>query len=298
MLGRNNLGDMHVWVEARLSDYVDNQLPSAERTQLEQHLSGCAQCRSSLESLRWTISLVKQAPVPALKRSFTLAVTPKSQPTFAFGFARLATVLATLLLIAVFGVDAITQFGGASAPAMAPAKSGATAQDVALAPTLTVPAAELSAPSTLPTSAPMPTVAPKPTQAPPVPAALPPAPTKALEPAAATGAPTTRAVLEGAPKLLTPTSSPRQPIAGAAVVTATFPAPTATFAPSPAATLAPTALPSPTTIALARGEPTRVPASPPVETPQPPVTPLRVVEIGLLFFVIFFGVLTILLQRK
>ena len=126
MVGRNNSTNVHAWVEARLSEYLDNQLAANERAQIEQHLRECVDCRASFESLRWTIALVKQAPAPALPRAFTLAVPAVAkrapQKSLAFGLAQFATALATLLLLAVIGVDVITQFGGgvtATAPSAA-----------------------------------------------------------------------------------------------------------------------------------------------------------------------------------
>ncbi|HEX7593570.1 MAG TPA: zf-HC2 domain-containing protein, partial [Anaerolineae bacterium] len=102
----------HAWVEERLSAYIDNQLAPLERAQLERHLRDCVRCQASLASLRWTVSLVQQAPAPALPRAFTLPVPARHAPAFGFGLARLATVAATLLLFAVIGVDAISQLGG------------------------------------------------------------------------------------------------------------------------------------------------------------------------------------------
>ncbi len=177
----------HAWVEERLSVYVDNQLAPKERVQLEHHLRDCARCQASLASLTWTLSLVKQVPVPTLPRSFTLPVPASTRraPSFDFGFAGLATVAATLLLFAVLGVDAISQLGGgftASAPAAL--QNAANPTSVALAPSQ----AQDQAKEATPTSPVRPLVAPQPTAAPAAsspaqPAALPPAPASATSPA-------------------------------------------------------------------------------------------------------------------
>ncbi len=50
-----------------------NSLPTTEQKQIEQHLAECAQCRANAESLRWTIGLLKQAPVPTSSRVFVSA---------------------------------------------------------------------------------------------------------------------------------------------------------------------------------------------------------------------------------
>ncbi len=41
---------------ARLSEYLDDELDSAERAELETHLDGCAECRTALEQLRRVIA--------------------------------------------------------------------------------------------------------------------------------------------------------------------------------------------------------------------------------------------------
>ncbi|MCL4394106.1 MAG: zf-HC2 domain-containing protein, partial [Chloroflexi bacterium] len=184
---RKGLSGEHAWVEERLSAYIDDQLASNERARLERHLDGCAECRASLASLRWTVTLVRQAPVPAIPRSFALPrsaatvrdarpATPRRLPTFAFGAASLATALATLLLLAAVGLDAITHLGagrGAVPPSAAPAAPNVAFQSarptsVARA-QATEPAQESAA---VPTSPPEPMLAPS--RVTPAPTALPP----------------------------------------------------------------------------------------------------------------------------
>ncbi|MBI3536676.1 MAG: zf-HC2 domain-containing protein [Chloroflexi bacterium] len=64
---------MHGWVDARLSAYMDNQLALDERARVDAHLRECARCKKSLASLQWTIALAKQAPAPVTNKSFTLS---------------------------------------------------------------------------------------------------------------------------------------------------------------------------------------------------------------------------------
>lgn len=45
------INEMDSW-RARLSEYLDDELDPAERTELETHLDGCAECRTTLEQLR------------------------------------------------------------------------------------------------------------------------------------------------------------------------------------------------------------------------------------------------------
>ena len=324
MLGRNNSANVHTWVAARLSEYVDNRLAANERAQIEQHLRECADCRASFESLRWTIALVKQAPAPVLPRAFTLAVPEKRTPqkSLAFGLAQFATALATLLLLAVIGVDVITQLGGGTMatapsaakqyipPTLAVAAAPATvARDQAL-PTTQAQAAEAAkptqalkpaAPLAAPTAAPMPTMAP----AAALPAPLNVLPTATAPRALGAGAPETPET-KGATTDTTAKSSSATPAlrAGFAITaTTTIPAPTATVAPTVTATSVPptaTALASPTAVAQARAEAARAPQPTLVQpaSAQPPVTSVRVVEFGLLFLVILFGAAVVVMWRR
>ena len=41
---------------ARLSEYLDDELDSSERAELETHLDGCAECRTALEQLRRVVT--------------------------------------------------------------------------------------------------------------------------------------------------------------------------------------------------------------------------------------------------
>ncbi len=74
--------DQHNWEERReqLSALLDNELPAAERAELEAHLQSCAACRAELESLRRASALLRALPQPALPRSFLLPTEPAAQP--------------------------------------------------------------------------------------------------------------------------------------------------------------------------------------------------------------------------
>jgi hypothetical protein len=323
----------HVWVEERLSAYIDNQLTPLEQAQLERHLRGCARCQASLASLRWTVSLVKQAPAPALPRMFTLPVPNQTRraASFGFGFARLATVVATLLLFAVIGLDAISQLGGGfvgSAPAPAALQNAANPTSVALAPSQTQDQAKEATPTSSPvrlSAAPQPTSAPAPTgpvqppALPPAPAILP-SPTEVLglggggpetvetaptpsakaagspaplprAPAVAPGGPMTTTLAAGAASLATPVPPTSTPQATA---TTRLPAATATV-PSP--TVLAKASPTPNVQAFA--QPTLASLPPSVaETPRQIASPVRAAEVGLFFLAVFFAAVTVLLRRR
>lgn len=182
MVDRKTFRESHLWVEERLSDYMDNQLPGLERVQLERHLRDCARCQRTLASLQWTLALLKQAPSPKLPRSFTLPVPPQPAhaPLFGLSALRLATALATLILVSLIGVDLIMQYGGgplssASMPAAQSVPSQPTLAAMvppAVPPTSpanvqVAPAGVQPTPTSAPTSAPAATVVPAvPTAAP------------------------------------------------------------------------------------------------------------------------------------
>lgn len=104
---------LHAYVEARLSDYVDGQLPDDERARVQEHLRGCEQCRASLDSLQWTISLLKQVPAPGLPRQFTLPVTPRvparGVPDWLVWSLRGVAVAATAIVVVLVGINLLVR---------------------------------------------------------------------------------------------------------------------------------------------------------------------------------------------
>jgi len=46
-------------IVALLSDYLDGRLPAAVRSDLEQHLGGCSECATFVESFRSTVTLLQ-----------------------------------------------------------------------------------------------------------------------------------------------------------------------------------------------------------------------------------------------
>ena len=60
----------------KLSEYLDARLPGGERGRVTEHLESCSRCREELDSLRATISHLRQLPQHTLPRSFTLAGPP------------------------------------------------------------------------------------------------------------------------------------------------------------------------------------------------------------------------------
>ena len=59
---------------AKLMEYVEGSLPTAEAAELEMHLSGCASCREELESWRRLEAQLQDFPLVAEPANFTAAV--------------------------------------------------------------------------------------------------------------------------------------------------------------------------------------------------------------------------------
>ena len=85
-----------------LSDYLDGELPEAERIALEAHLQGCDSCTEELESLRATVQLMHRMPEVEAPRSFRIApaavaapTPPSEKPVFLWAM-RVSTALAVV----------------------------------------------------------------------------------------------------------------------------------------------------------------------------------------------------------
>lgn len=332
MSEQNNSEQQHGWVEDRLSSYIDNQLDALERARLERHLQTCDDCRQSLDSLRWTVSLVRLSPRPALPRQFTLPRqfdlrAPAPRPLFGLATLRLATAIATLILVSLLGIDLIQQNGGASAPALRSAARPASLPPTVSAPAAASPTTEtrsesqvfgVAPPAVAPTSVPTPMLRSVPTSAP-ASTAAPAAATAASPPTAmaqkslsqATAAPTSATPATTGPTLPqmglgagpVPTSEPN---AADSAQTLIIPSPTISAVPTresqkPAdmtgqVTLPPTIAPNeqalnlPTLPPTSYGESTR-------ETLDF-TTPLRIAELVALFATVFLGTALILMRFR
>ncbi|MCX7839353.1 MAG: zf-HC2 domain-containing protein [Anaerolineae bacterium] len=285
MFGQNNSARAHQWVEERLSEYVDNRLSPRERVTIEQHLADCATCRASLESLRWTIALVKQVPAPALPRSFTLPMpAPRAQRvSLAFGLAQFGAALATLLLLAVIGVDVLMQWSGVTGAPMPSAASEFAEPTLAIAAAPPTPARDQAgALRAEPTQPPAPTRAPQPTL---------------IAPAVAPLAPQPSATIDWQAEKARSATPPR---IGVAAIS-----PTATSTPTIAATPVPptataTLVPSPTWIAQARDERARAPQPTPIPRVVTPFDTnlLRTLEVILFVLALFFGAIVLVMWKR
>lgn len=280
MFGQNNSARVHQWVEERLSEYVDKRLSPREGAAIEQHLAECAMCRASLESLRWTIALVKQAPAPALPRAFTLPVpAPRAQRfSLAFGLAQFGAVLATILLLAVIGIDVLIQGGGVPLPYAASEETVPTLEIAAapLTPARDQVGIVLAEPTTSPASA----RAPQPT-------AASPAVTPLALPSATVDVQTEKAHRA--------TPAPRVGVAAISPTATSTPTLTATPVPPTA-----TALPAPPQMVQAREEPARIPQPTPIPRAGTPfdTNVLRTVEVILFALALFFSAMVLVMWKR
>lgn len=103
-----------------LSAYSDNTVDVVERRRVEQYLDECRACAQELRELRMFKELLGDLPKLQPPRSFTLDPHAAPRPRWLlFPTLRLASVMATLLLFVVLGVDGLGSMGGTSAPTSA-----------------------------------------------------------------------------------------------------------------------------------------------------------------------------------
>ena len=75
----------HAQAQSTFSDYVDGSLPERQRTEVEQHLAACIQCRTELAAFRNTLGSLgrlKQAAPPSLLGDIKQQIYKRSQGRF------------------------------------------------------------------------------------------------------------------------------------------------------------------------------------------------------------------------
>lgn len=296
-----------------LSAYIDGRLLGRARQEFEARLAREPELRARLEATRRMLGLVRSLPPVPAPRNFLLDPAKYGRPAHVrraarwYPTLRLATTLATALLILVFAADlilsqALTPTFRAAAPAAAPhiATAGREARQKTEEVEATVPPAPEVFSATAPTAPPMLAVQPTPPpgeadqlpsaaageQAPEGALAVTPAPATRLGPAAAGDTDTVDGLGTGQPPTPGPTEPEHTPTAEAP---AAIPTPVEVGQAPPQAPL-----PAP-------GEPS--PESAPVYTPEGPPQPplpsslLRAIEIGLAVLVVLLVGATILAWR-
>ena len=70
----------HSKLRELLSSYIDGEVTDAERARVEEHLATCDACHEELESLRWTVSVLKEMPEIQTSRSFAVSAPSDRAP--------------------------------------------------------------------------------------------------------------------------------------------------------------------------------------------------------------------------
>ncbi len=121
---RNRGNHVHLDIEL-LSAYIDGEVTPDEVARVERHLPGCRRCAEELESLRWTVNLLREAPLVTVPRSFTIRpvdLEPETRrrrftlPGWLFRGLQWATVATAVLTILVFAADFLNIGQPAGAP--------------------------------------------------------------------------------------------------------------------------------------------------------------------------------------
>ena len=268
----------HGRLRGLLSSYVDGQVSPRQSLQVEEHLSGCDECRAELESLRATVALLQALPQLDLPRSFALASPPmpaRARPTY-FWATGLATSVAALLLVAVVVADVFeviaqpeaVQFTAAAAPETllgAPEAAAALAApraSVAEEAAAAAPAPALALPE--PTAVTAPRLAPSPVPSPAMAAAAPRPAADAVAPVEPSPAPPSGLAAAAAPAAPSPVAAVERDAAPAAALQAAAPL----AAPPPPSSQTPAAATA-ETLAAAPRAPAAMTTPCPAPTPQP-----------------------------
>ena len=283
-----------------LSSYIDDEVSDSERRRVERHLPTCEECRQELESLRVTVTALRQLPEIQTARSF--AITAEPQPMrdglgWVLG-VRLAASAAAVVLVGLILADVTGLLVQTDLPEWTRqsdrAQSEAPAQPAAPAPAAFAPTAA-PAPAPAPgaqaaparpqaaiPAAPAAAAAPVATAAPAEPPAAPaPAPAPTMAPAAAammadsepTQVPTPEPSMESQDEVAEPSLiAAREAVSAASAMVATSSpesVPEKTASGPDAVSHTATATPSPTPTSTVTATPTPVP----LDTPTPTTTP-------------------------
>lgn len=106
----------HEFCQEELSAFLDGQLNWRERSRVRKHLERCAACRRDLASLQQTVTLLRATPKIKPPRSFFIPASEKvkqrqwQRTRLAYGYLRMATAMATVLLVLVVSSDALLRF--------------------------------------------------------------------------------------------------------------------------------------------------------------------------------------------
>ncbi|HEX8683220.1 MAG TPA: zf-HC2 domain-containing protein, partial [Ardenticatenaceae bacterium] len=119
-----------------LSAYLDDEVTPDEHARVSEHLTGCEACRSELEGLRFTVSLLQRLPVEPPPRTFYVTeamITPEARPAWwqrwrnplVSSLGAVAALLLFVLLVQVPRMGGNTQSAATTAQEAAPLAMGA-----------------------------------------------------------------------------------------------------------------------------------------------------------------------------
>lgn len=112
--GRNLNQGNHVHLESELlSAYIDGEVTPDEAARVEQHLPTCRHCADELESLRWTVNLLREVPPIPVPRSFAVRladlepepVQRRPLPRWLLNGLQWATAATALLMMLLIAAD-------------------------------------------------------------------------------------------------------------------------------------------------------------------------------------------------
>ena len=140
---------------------MDGRLSSGEREKVERHLEGCSGCSAELESLRYTVSLLRRVPARSPRRVYTLAEAPPltstpwrvRTPVWAYGAA--ASVFVALFAL-VLSADLSGSLSGDGSGLRVPDQQQDSPAASERSELMSDPEAEESAAVSMPTATPEP----------------------------------------------------------------------------------------------------------------------------------------------
>src|SRR5258708_2866082 len=124
----------------RLSEYIDGELTSDERAQLEAHLAACAECAGTLEELREVVERAGSLPPRPPAADLWPGIMPRLEPSapvapfrprtmgrrFSFTMPQLVAAGLALMVMSGSGVWVLQHGGRATGPPPGAAAGGPT----------------------------------------------------------------------------------------------------------------------------------------------------------------------------
>lgn len=120
------MNDKHETISEQLSDYLDGELEARDQAAVEQHLSGCVNCRKALAGLRTVVNTARELPAAPVDidlwrgietriqgdASRAVPFAPPPRRTFAFTLPQLAAAGIALVMMS----GGLVYFAGARQP--------------------------------------------------------------------------------------------------------------------------------------------------------------------------------------